>query len=420
MALREPVQVHGSFERPNLRFVVEHHQGDRSRVARLIGWLQESGLGTDPEAGRVVVYAATRKRVKAVADALKAAGLKAGFYHAGRTDSARERAQQQFERGVHAILVATTAFGMGIDLPNVRLVAHVQAPGTLEAYYQQAGRAGRDGAPADCVLLYAPGDAMTQARLRGDSPAPGAVAGWKALQDYAYGTGCRQAALVAWFSGTPGAPCERCDVCGDPDAAARSVAQARERLASSREQRVAKRAADLAVTATDAQRQTIVDFVGGLKKPVGRTVLVGGLRGSQAQKIKQAKLTTNPHFGALRELPEAAVLREVDQLLEEGQLVRKGRKYPTVWLPNKRVRSAPGTGAPKREPRGLRAKLRDFRKREARRRRIKPYQVFPDTLLDAILNERPTTPAELMALPGMGPTRMSRMGSQLLELIRQA
>ncbi len=158
-------------------------------------------------------------------------------------------------------------------------------------------------------------------------------------------------------------------------------------------------------------------FVGALRKPVGRHVLVAGLRGSQAKPVKRARLSSNPHFGALCDLPEAALLREVDALLAAGTLARKGRKYPTVWLPGKPVRGPSSPRAPAST--GLVADLRRFRQREARRRRFKPYQVFPDQLLQALVAERPATPAQLLRLPGMGPTRMARYGSQLLEIVRQ-
>ncbi|NCG20999.1 MAG: RecQ family ATP-dependent DNA helicase, partial [Rhodobacterales bacterium] len=230
LRLEEPLHVSGAFERENLRFTVEHHTGDKARVARCVEILAELGVGKKPVAGRAVVYASTRKKVVAVAKALKAHKLKVGWYHAGRTAGARAKAQSDFESGKHLVLVATTAFGMGIDHADVRLVCHVQAPGSLEAYYQQAGRAGRDGEPAECVLLYGPGDSVTQARLRGKTSSAGAEAGWKGLQDYVFGQGCREQALVHWFLGACGAPCGRCDACVCPEEVGQAVTGARQQL----------------------------------------------------------------------------------------------------------------------------------------------------------------------------------------------
>ncbi|MBX2803929.1 MAG: ATP-dependent DNA helicase [Myxococcales bacterium] len=427
LSLEDPVSVWGSFDRPNLHLSVEHHRGDNARTRRVAELLRAQELGRDPARGRVVIYAATRKRVRAVSDALRKEGFKAGYYHAGRTTGARERAQRRFESGDLAVLVATTAFGMGIDLPDVRMVVHVQAPSTLEAYYQQAGRAGRDGEPSSCVLLYAPGDSRTQNQLMGASPNPGVENGWRAMQDYAYGTVCRQAALVSWFTlgGLPEAApdeqtCGTCDVCTDLPSVRTAVQTARSSLRQAAEAREAKRRADSAVSLTEAQQALVVSFVDALRKPIGRTALALGLRGSKAKRLKRLRLQSNPHFGALKSVPEVALVRGIDQLLECGRLVRKGRKYPTVWLPDKRVRPR-STGAPKAKrpaERGLPAALRSFRSKEARRRRWRPFQVFPDKLLRAIVEERPATPAELLALPGMGSARMAKFGSQLLELVR--
>lgn len=419
LGLVEPVSVWGRFERDNLALSVEHHRGDKVRVERLVALLSEAGLGRDPAAGRVVVYASTRKRVRAVSTALRRAKLRAGYYHAGRTDAARARAQEAFEAGKHAVLVATTAFGMGVDLPDVRMVVHVQAPGTLEGYYQQAGRAGRDGLAARCVLLYSPGDARTQVALQGEVPSPGAVAGFRALQDYIYGTSCRQAALVAHFTGTPGQPCGRCDACLDADAVRASVTRARRSLAEARDKRVAKQKAEDAVVLDAAQRDIVIAFVDHLRKPVGRTVLAGGLRGSRARRIKRARLEGNPHFGALAGLPESAIVRAVDALLDAGRLAPRGRKYPTVWMPDKRVRPPRAPGSTPKRPRatGLAAALKAMRRREARRRRWKPYQVFTDQLIELIVEQRPDTPEALLALRGMGARRMERFGEAILELV---
>jgi len=416
LQLDEPVRVVGGFERPNLAFEVEHHRGDTARTERLAELLQE----VDLKAGRAIVYAATRKRVVAVAKALRAHGLKVGHYHAGRTAGARASAQEAFGSGRTRVLVATTAFGMGVDLPDIRMVAHVQSPGSLEAYYQQAGRAGRDGEPARAVLLYAPGDAVTQARLRRGASSPGAEAGWKGLQDYAFATTCRQAKMVAWFTGTEGAACGRCDACRAPQATEAQVADARadhrQRQAATR----AKRAADRATQLDDAQLEAVVAFVDGLRKPLGKTLVAEGLRGSQAKRVKRARVGSNPQFGALKGIPAVAIVAAIDDLLADGRLVKKGRKYPTLWVPDKRVRAKRDPSRP-RSPKhtGLAGALRRFRSREARRKRWKPYQVFPDATLQAIVEQRPTTVKELMELPGIGPTRVRRYSQAMLELVRE-
>jgi ATP-dependent DNA helicase RecQ len=319
-------------------------------------------------------------------------------------------------------MVATTAFGMGIDHPDVRLVLHVQSPGSLAAYVQESGRAGRDGALADAVLLYGPGDAVTHARLRGRAPAPGAEAGWRALQGYAFGAGCRQQHIAAWFDAPPGAPCGRCDVCAAPADVAAAVSGARGRAAEQRAAKQRRAEADAAVTLEASQVDAIVAFVDALAKPVGRAAVAGGLRGSKAATVARLKLDRNPRYGALAGVPEAAVLAAIDALLSEGKLTRKGKKYPTVWMAGKAVRGAasPASGTP-RAPRyaGLARALADWRRREARRRRWKPYQVFDNRALSGIEALRPQTLAELGQVPGMGEVRLERFGAAVLEIVRR-
>ncbi|MEZ4317362.1 MAG: ATP-dependent DNA helicase RecQ [Myxococcota bacterium] len=421
LELRDPVVVDGDFLRPNLRYAVEHRSGDNDRTSRVAEWLDALGLGRKGSHGRAVVYAGTRKRVQKVASDLKKAGFAVGHYHAGRTDGARSTAQEKFVSGQHRVLVATTAFGMGIDLPDIRLVAHVQAPPTFEAYVQQAGRAGRDGEPADCVLLWSAGDSVTRARLVGKKRTPGQDAGWKALQDYVFATGCRQRAIAAWFTGQAGAACGGCDSCSAPSEVAESVASTRAELGQRRRQAREQRLEEDRTRLEPAQLDVIVDFVAQLKKPLGKRLVALGLRGSQAKPAKRAKLPDHPLHGALSGVPERVLIQAVEGLLADGRLAKRGQKYPTVWIPDKRVRPAtPAGGAPSsRRPRyvGLERALRDFRRREARRRRWKPYVVFDDATLRGILDLEPRTLAALTDIRGMGPKRVERYGTAILELV---
>ncbi|HUH02765.1 MAG TPA: ATP-dependent DNA helicase RecQ, partial [Kofleriaceae bacterium] len=165
LELRAATVIRGRFERPNLAFEVRHLRSDAARLAAVIEALDQAGMRARSGRGRSIIYCSTRKKAESVAKALKSAGFAAGHYHAGRTKLARERSQRSFEVGRTRVLVATNAFGMGIDYPDVRLLVHFQTPGSLEAYYPEAGRAGRDDLAARCLMLFGPGDLMTQRRL---------------------------------------------------------------------------------------------------------------------------------------------------------------------------------------------------------------------------------------------------------------
>ena len=419
LALVDPLRLSGGFERPNLTLSVEHHVGDKVRVERTIALLTAAGFATKRPPARAIVYAATRKRVSAVCKALRAKKIPAAFYHAGRTDGVRTRVQAGFDERRWPVLVATSAFGMGVDVPDIRLVIHVQAPGSLAAYYQQAGRAGRDGDSSSCHLLFGASDALTHRRIRGASPPDGAVDGWRALEDYVFGLGCRQRAIVDYFTGQAGAPCGCCDACRDAGAVQEQVDGARARARGRATERRERTRAEDAVVLDDAQRDLIVSFVGGLTRPVGKRLIAQGLRGSRSKLVKRRKLDANPAYGALRGVPEVAIVRAVEALLRRGRLAPRGRKYPTVWLPGKPVRDPTRPTRTRVAPKGLEGALKAFRKSRARGARLKAYQIFPDRTLGEIVRKRPRTPTQLGTIWGMGGKRLARWGEAILELVGQ-
>jgi len=422
LGLRSPLVVCAGFDRPNLSFAVRALRTHEARLAALVAELEAAGL-RGGAAGRAIVYCSTRKVTERVAAELRSAGIAAGHYHAGRTALARERAQLAFEAGRTRVLVATNAFGMGIDLPDIRLIAHFQTPGSVEAYYQEAGRAGRDGEPARCVLFFGASDLMTQRRLAAANAAGAVIARRRAealaaIERYATQPRCRQQALVAHFTGgSPGEPCARCDACTD------AIAEADPPRAA-----VAERAARAARPALSPEALAIVlSAVGRLTRPVGKTNLARALRGSRARVLARGGLLAIPEHGALAQYGEAQLAAAIDALIGEGRLRRTGRKYPTVWLPGRPVRAARAADeraaaarAPSRRWGGPVARALDsYRRRQARALRWKTYMVFQHSVVLAIDREQPDSRAALAKIPGLGPAKIERFGDDILELVRR-
>lgn len=415
LALRQPAIVRGDFRRPNLAFEVQHHRGDEGRFVATIAALEAAGL-RDRGGGRAIVYCATRKKTEAVAARLKSAGFGAAHYHAGRTALARDRAQRGFSSSKTRVLVATSAFGMGVDYPDVRVIVHFQAPGSIEAYYQEAGRASRDGEPGRCVLLFGQADLMTQRRLAelgGAGSAQRRDEALASIERYAHASACRQELLCAHFTGAQShVTCGSCDVCVDPGAVRERTIQVRE----VREDR------PVAVTALGAEaRQLILDAVGSLRRPIGKLNLAKMLRGSKCKAMTAHGLLHLPQHGALPDASEEELVAGIEQLITERKLARRGRKYPTVALPGPR---APRTGDPRPSRRFVKTssmtiELESYRKRMARQLKWKTYMVFQRGVIAAIDRQRPTTKEGLARIPGLGPAKIARFGDDLLAVIRR-
>jgi ATP-dependent DNA helicase RecQ len=403
LGLRQPVRVLGDFRRPNLSFEVQRHKGDATRMQALIAALDEAGMRSRTGSGHAIVYCSTRKKTESVAAELKSAGFSAGHYHAGRTALARERAMTAFSVGRTRILVATSAFGMGVDYPDVRLLVHFQAPGSLEAYYQEAGRAGRDGLPARCVLMFGAADLVTQRKLhdRGGAAAQERCeVALAAVERYATRAECRQQQLCAHFTGTGDhAPCALCDAC-------------RGTCIEIEEEVILALAVD--------QVATVLAAITALPRAVGKGTLTKALRGSRAKPVEVNGLLRLPQHGSLADHSEASIDAAIEQLIRERKVVRRGRKFPTIALATAKVPRAPRSQAP-RAPRtsSIAIELDRYRKRRARELRWKAYMVFQRNTIAAIDQQRPMSHEALARIPGLGPAKIARFGDEILAVVRR-
>lgn len=423
LGMRAPQLVVGDFRRKNLQFRVFALRREQERLDALRLCLEE--VREQERGGRAIVYCSSRKLVDKVASWLRKNGFagKVAHYHAGRSNSARQAAHQRYEQGGQPILVATNAFGMGIDHANVRAVIHFQTPGSVEAYYQEAGRAGRDGRASQCLLFFGKQDLVLQERLM--------AAAHHSLLDgieaYARNNGCRQSFLEHYFLGPsptdaqtdsgndaatgtplPTTECGNCDHC----------------LGQATAIPVDQRGGDAGALSGE-ELQVVVRCVGGLRRPSGKTAIAKGLRGSRAKALNRSGIIDSAEHGQLHHHAEPDIVAAIEELIQRGDLVRRGKKYPTVWLADKAIRrprlEGESSAGARRPPRGspLRRALNNYRQRRARSLKWKPYMVFHRQVIDAIDKHRPQSLWELEQMPGLGPAKIARFGDELLLLIQE-
>jgi ATP-dependent DNA helicase RecQ len=426
-----PQHVRG-FARPNLRLRAVEVDDARGRHQQVDAVLEEA-LGRPGRAGAAIVYAPTRRGAEEEADRLTLRGWRTTVYHAGLGPERREAAQRAFLAGEVEAIVATNAFGMGIDRPDVRAVVHLGPPGSIEAYYQEVGRAGRDGAPAWGLLLVSPGDMPRRRRLL-EADAPGeAVLAHKwglflELMRWAEGGSCRHDAILRYF----GDEAEALDGCGQCD-----VCEALGGEASADEVTLVVRKA-LSAVARVHQR-------------FGLQAAVHLLRGEDDPRLSRAGLDRTPTFGALREHSGPWLLRllrrcvtagwvdftagerPVVVLTEAGRATMKAERPARLLLPPRGDR--PARGARSRGP-GRRSAaipgasvetdsaagalfeaLRAHRLSVSRAQGVPPYVVASDRTLREMAALRPRTLDELRAVHGIGPAKVDRYGRGFLEVV---
>jgi ATP-dependent DNA helicase RecQ len=409
LGLENPEIVVGSFDRPNLNYQVKRASKRFEQIREMI----EKHRG---EAG--IIYCISRKEVDRLAADLKALGYRTAPYHAGLSDIARHRNQEAFLQERVDIVVATVAFGMGIDKSNVRFVIHAGMPKSLEHYVQESGRAGRDGLAADCLLIYSGRDYQVWRTLIENGEAEstaGALAALQAMTQFCNGIGCRHRALVGHFGQTLDRPnCGACDVC----------------LGS------LELVDDPLIIA-----QKIVSCVARLGERFGMDYTAKVLVGSQEERILSAGHDSLSTYGLLKETNVSAVRNWIDQLVSQeflakegdynvlqitpaGRKLLRGNAAPQLTKPTKRA----GTTRVRREAssddwegvdRGLFDVLRKLRSELAADRGVPPYLIFSDTALRDMSRQRPTTLDEFLQVHGVGQQKQRDFGEAFLAAISE-
>jgi len=397
----------GEFDRANIRYTVTAKSDAFRQLEQfLAGRPEESGI----------VYALSRKRVEEVANKLANRGHRAAAYHAGLAKERRHAVQEQFLRDELQVVVATVAFGMGIDKPNVRFVVHYDLPRHLEGYYQETGRAGRDGLPAEALLLYGMQDVVTARRLidQGDNPDQRRIEGHKlsAMLGFAESLTCRRRVLLGYFGETLEHDCGNCDVCRDPPARYDATEDARKALSCV--YRVGQRFGLRHVV--DVLRGAASERIRNLGHDRLSTYGIGRERSVDDWSAIVRQLI---HHGYLeQDLANYSVLR----LTERARPLLRGEETLELALP--RAKPAVAARRSVAEKAGLDAAdtplfdaLRALRKRLADAQGKPPYVIFGDAALLDMCRLKPVDEATFLAVNGVGQAKLERYGAEFMAAI---
>ena len=369
-----------------------------------------------------IIYCATRKDVDRVYENLTRAGIKVGHYHGGLSDEVRREMQNAYADDKLQVMVATNAFGMGIDKSNVRYVLHYQMPRNMESYYQEAGRAGRDGAPAECILLYSGQDVQVHKYLIEQSietPERQEVELRKlqSMIDYCFCSNCLRKYMLNYFGeSTVWTTCDNCSSC--------------------------KGSGDKVNVTKEAK--AIFRAIMGTDERYGASMITSIVRGERTDRIMRAGHDALPVFGLLSNVDEKSIKGLIQQFVASGYLRSSSGKYPVLSLtagaeevlaghkeveeirqhvsvPSRTSRSTSTTSRGKASSGagGLFEHLRQHRKRLAEEAGLRPYLIFPDTVLIDLANLRPTTLGEFGNVKGVGEAKLKKYGLSFLQAIAE-
>lgn len=417
LGLYNPLTLTTGFDRPNLSFEVDR---PADKLATLLDLLEKNRGHSG------IVYCATRRQVDSLRGKIREAGFSCTSYHAGLAEDERLRNQEDFINDGTPLIVATVAFGMGIDKPDIRFVLHYNMPKTMEHYYQEAGRAGRDGDAARCLLLYGPSDIITNKFLieQGEDAATRAL-NYRKLQemiDYCYTGTCLRRYILRYFGEEyPAEECGSCSSCLYP---ARRV--------------------DITVEA-----QKVLSCIKRTGERFGSGLVADVLRGSRSERVWQLGFDKLSTYNLLSGYSREAINEIIASLAAEGLLAVRGGQYPVLtlnkasyeWLRNggqlsirrfvPENKTSPPRGRQRRlagpapapaplagEDEALFARLRSLRRDLAAARRVPPFMIFSDATLREMCARKPQTLEALLQVPGVGLYKQEHYGESFLQVLK--
>jgi len=413
LGLRDPEILIGTFDRPNLTYRVLPRVRAADQIAQIL---------TRHKDDAAIVYCMSRRETEQVAESLMNRGFNAAAYHAGMDAKRRTRTQERFLTERLDVVVATVAFGMGIDRSDVRCVIHASMPKSVEAYQQETGRAGRDGLEAECVLLYSSGDASKWEKLFQRSAYeacvevdPKQIELLQHMRGFAAGMRCRHKTLSEHFGQAyEHKSCDACDIClGEVE-----------------------RVPDAQVVAQKIL-SCIARAAGQNGSAYGGSHIADVLRGSRAQKLLDRGHDSLSTYGLLKDMRKDAIISMIDQLVDQQLLQRDTGEYPVLILTEqsmqvlrgerdvtllsppapavKRSRSADGEDPLTDEQHGTFDRLRALRRKLADEQGVPPYVVFNDATLRDMVRKMPTSGEAFLEVKGVGQAKLERFGEAFLD-----
>lgn len=389
-------EVKTGFARDNLAFkVIQNQDSDRYMLDYLKLNAGESGI----------IYASTRKEVERVVKLLDKHKFSATMYHGGMSKDERRKNQDDFLYDRALVMVATNAFGMGIDKSNVRFVIHDSVPGSLEEYYQEAGRAGRDGLPSEAILLFKQKDVQTQHFFidqsgRDEQSKHQAYKKLQVMTQYANTQKCLQQFILNYFGEQDGHPCGRCSSCLDT-----------------------RESQDISV-----DTQKVLSCVLRMKERFGKSLVAQVLTGSKVRKVTTFHFDRLSTYGIMKSDSQKSVVSLIDYLTATGFLAASGGQFPVLKVTEKGAAVLQGAMKVSRkisakatksltENNDLFESLRQLRRELAEKQSIPPFVIFSDKTLHEMSAEMPTTDAQMLDVKGVGESKLEKYGEQFMDII---